>query len=151
MFAVPCMLALMCFGCDDMRTRIKDVTNDPSYGGFSSVVGTWRTKSQLTLMEIDKTLYLSTTGEHYSATTRDLAILPVSTEIRLERLNLKTTIETQLLYATGSLTSGPYAGRTFEVDDRIFLPNFFKPPNTATPPSTPLEKKWTVAPDKLEK
>jgi hypothetical protein len=152
LLAISCSLALMCFGCrDTVGTKTKDVTYDPAYGNFSAVVGTWRTKSQLTLMEIDDVLYLSTTGEHTKYRSyRDLAVLPVGTEVRIEHLIFKTTIETETVYATGTLTSGPHAGKAIQLDDELFVPNFFKPPTGTSRPSRPLEKKWIVAADRLE-
>jgi hypothetical protein len=134
-----------------LGVTVTDVTNAPSYGNFATVVGTWKTKSQLTLMDIDGKMYLSTRSEHYAASTRDLQVLPPGTEIRIEHLMLRSSFDIGRLYPTGSLTSGAYAGRAAEVDTRLFAPNYFEPPGSATAPSTPLEKRWDVAPEWLEK
>jgi hypothetical protein len=143
------LLAMGCGG--DFGT--KDVTNDPAYGDFRNVVGTWETKSPLWLKESKNTLYLETSGEHYSNPMRDVATLPAGTKIRIDHLIFERTIETEFLYATGSLTSGPYAGRLVKFDNRLFAPNAFKHPDsfTTTQPATGWPRTWAVAPDKLQK
>jgi hypothetical protein len=153
LFAVS-YTALMCLGCKDVeKMLIKDVTNDPSYGDFSTTVGTWKTKSLLTLQEIDKKLYLSTDSERYRQTTRNLATLPVGTEIRVEHLiNDRTAESGERLYGTGCIASGPYAGKSLELDPELFAPNvYLRTTSSPTSPVTSAEKQWSVAPDKLAK
>lgn len=130
----------------------KDVTNNPYYNNFSAVVGTWKTKTPLLLVEIDKQLYLCASNEVANPSARRLATLPVGTTIRIEHLIRENTIEVGLTYPTGSLTSGPYAGQTIELAKGLFVPNGFLHPR---PPTQPTVDGWTfswkVAPDKLEK
>lgn len=130
-----------------------DVTNDPSYGNFSSVVGTWKTKTPFTLTIIDKELRLSAHKVFYHQGDRDLATLPTGTEIRIEHLILDNTTEAgPFVYAVGSLTSGPYAGQNMRLDWKLFAPNVFQHPyvDTTTRP-VPSGKDWAIAPDVLEK
>ena len=138
-------------GCGDYGT--KEITKDPSYGDFTAVVGTWKTKAELWLQEINGHLYLVTTNEHYHAPTRDLQAVPVGTEIRIQHLIRDRTVERDLLYATGTLTSGPYAGKGMRLDDLLFAPNGFMhlTVDTSTQPASALGKQWAVAPDKLGK
>ena len=145
------MLAVTLAGCGDVGTS--DVTNDPAYGSFVDVVGIWRTKAPLWLKRINNKLYLSTTSENYVAPTRDVATLPPGTEIRIEHLVLEKTVEIDRLYATGTLVAGPYAGKTTELDERLFEPNYFKHStvDTTTQPVDALGKRWMVARGKLEK
>ncbi len=143
-------LALGSAGCKDKKT---DVTNDPSHGNFSSVVGTWKTKVPLILKEIDKELYLDTRSALFGGSDRHVATLPVGTEIRIEHLIREETIEITQLHPTGSLILGPYANRTIEIDPTLFVPNRFPGfnPGTTTQPSVPLGSKWAVAPEVLGK
>ena len=136
-------------GCKDSKT---DVTNNTSYGDFSSVVGTWKSKVPLYLFEIDKKLYVDTRSALFG-NGRKLATLPVGTEVRIEHLIQEKTFETTLLYPTGSLTSGPYANRTVEIDPTLFVPNRFLrfQVDTTTQPSVGKTSKWAVVPDILGK
>ncbi len=150
MFASIFGLASISGGCKDQKT---DVTKDSSYGNFSSVVGTWKTKVPLYLLEIDKTLYLDTRSALFGGNDRHVATLPVGTEVRIEHLTHEKTFETELLYPTGSLTSGPYANRTIEIDPTLFVPNCFLRfrVDTTTQPSVGKTSNWAVAPDVLGK
>jgi hypothetical protein len=150
-FAVLFGFALVSAGCKDFVGK-KDVTNDSAYGNFSSVVGTWKSKIPLWLIEDDKTLYLKTANTLIDKTSRVLVAVPVGTDIRIERLIHEQTTETDLFHEIGTLTSGPYAGRTIELDYRIFSPNYFQSahPGTTTRPGA-LPHSWTVATDILER
>src|SRR6266496_5004131 len=56
---IPMML-LFTTGCG---SKPQEVTNDPAFGNFVSVVGTWKTKVPLRLVEIEKELYLVYGGQ----------------------------------------------------------------------------------------
>lgn len=141
-----CCVPVISIGCRNIgKNNVTDVTADPKYGNFSNVAGTWRTLAPLTLMDMNGSLYLSPTGEHYNSATTDLWKVPVGTQIRITCLIKATTAETELLYPMGSLDSGPYAGRSVQLDDALFLPNVFIPHRL-----TKLKHTWGVAPEKLE-
>lgn len=117
------------------------------------VVGTWKTKVPLWIQSINGQLYLVTTNEHYHAPTRDLGDVPVGSEIRIQHLFCDRTVERQIIYATGTLTRGPYSGKDIRLDDPLFAPNYFMHSrvDTTTQPASTLGKQWRVAPDELEK
>ena len=136
------LLTLMLVGCGHT-----DVTNDPAYG-FSGIVGTWKTKTTLWLMQQDKELFITTIDEGPSTSViQTLSVLPVGTELRIEHLMSDRTTEAgELLHATGSLTSGPYAGKQAWLVSTLFAQQR-SPEGTAV--VTP--GMWSVAPDKLGK
>ena len=133
-------LALLCGGC----TKTKDVTSDPTYGSFSCVVGTWKAKSQMRVVEISNELFLVARSERYPG-ERDVATVPADTGVKIECLILESTVGADLLHPMGSLTSGPYSGKRIQLDWGLFGPN--RPDSW----SRTTAKKWTVAADKLEK
>jgi hypothetical protein len=52
---------------------------------------------------------------------KDLGILPIGTEVRIEHLYFLDTYEScTLMAATGSLTAGPYKDHPFELNGRLF-------------------------------
>ena len=140
--AAGCALMLI-VGCDGS----KDVTNDSSYGDFSNVMGTWRTKAPLYLKERNtssnrdrKLIYIDTALQGNSAAI--LATLPPGTEIRVEHRIHEWTAERDLFYATGSLVSGRYAGQTVELSEKLFQP---------ADRVGALRRDWKVAPGMLVK
>jgi hypothetical protein len=129
----------------------KDVTNDPAFGDFPSVVGTWRTKIPLRLVEIDKNkkLYL-VYGDGFISGSPELPEVPAGTEVRIERLMFKDTFETDFLDVTGAVEVGPYSGKTVVLDASLFAPDLVNHYWLwHDVPSKP-KPKWTVAPEKLE-
>src|SRR5436853_7571425 len=99
--AIP-LLLLLSGGCG---SKPQDVTNDPAFGNFASVVGTWKTKVPLRLVEIEKKPYLLCDDQAHI--DRDLLLLPAGTEIRIEHLIFTSTFETDYLDVMGSLVAGP--------------------------------------------
>jgi hypothetical protein len=96
-----------------------DVTRDPSFGNFAPVMGNWKTRVPIRLVHHnEKDLYL--VCENSSLNGKDLAALPPGTEIRIDRLEFRETFEVHYLRAKGSLTTGPYAGRTMVLDYALF-------------------------------
>ena len=130
--------------------RDQDVTNDPAFGDFRSVVGIWRAKVPLRLVERDKMLYLVSHDTPVSG-YHELATEPAGTRIRVEHLILRKTIETELLRVTGSLIDGQYAGRPLELDRNFFpwdvMSYYVRHHGDSTATTKP---SWTVATDKLE-
>ena len=130
--------ALLFSGCSGK----KDVTNDPRYD-FSDVIGTWKTKSPLWLKDSPETT-LEPGGLYLDTTARDnndpiLTMVPAGTQIRIEHLMNDWTFNRDVLYAAGSLVSGPHAGKAIRLDKRLFSDR-----QTSV-------SKWKVAPEKLEK
>ena len=134
-------------------SRVEDVTADPAYGNFSNVVGTWKIKMPMRLVEIKDKLFILS-GPQF-VPEKNLAALPVGTEIRVEHLIFRSTFETDFLNVTGSLTSGPNAGKTIVLDDlfshdlllHYCLHHDAGPQGCAAHPAT----QWVVAADKLER
>jgi hypothetical protein len=154
--AATVLLVSCTAGCG---SKSKDVTNDPAFGNFASVVGAWKTKIPLRLVEIEKKLYLI--AGDVAVSGRDLLVLPAGTEIRIERLEFRSTFETDFLDVIGSLTSGEYSGRSMNVDSSLFTPVDL--PLYAGCKGTPTQyyktwhdpkhakPDWVAAPDKLER
>src|SRR5437016_5930684 len=115
--AFASLLLLFFTGCG---SKPKNVTNDPAFGNFASIVGTWKTKVPLRLVEIEKKLYLVYGDQSLSG--RELLMLPSGTEIRIEHLIFRKTFETDFLDVMGSLVTGPYSGKSVNVDSRLFTP-----------------------------
>lgn len=142
-------IALLVAGCDKPP---QDVSNDPSFGNFSAVVGRWRSKIPLRLVKSEGVLSLSCSGDYLtSPDLQELAALPVGTEINIQRLILRKTFEVDLIDVTGSVVSGPHAGKTVIVSPRLFS----SPDMVGTSPEWHGQKRkdmtWSVAPDKLER
>jgi len=146
----PALLLVFSVGC----TKTSDVTNDPNFGKFKSVVGVWKTKFPLHLVEIEKKLYLSTDLEIYSGQNK-LLIVPEGTEIRIERLVFKDTFETTYLDVMGSVLIGGHTNKV-NVDDRLFLKvrdgkytvtQYYSTWNGHDYP----KPEWIPAPDKIER
>ncbi|HVU28202.1 MAG TPA: hypothetical protein VHG71_10775 [Verrucomicrobiae bacterium] len=139
--------------------KTKDVTADPNFGDFKSVVGTWKTKIPLRLVEIQKELHL-VYGDQAIGNSRELPELPIGTEIRIEHLTFQHTFEVDLLDVVGSVVNGPYANKPVYIDGRLFMqvdePQFHAKDwvnsyySTWNHPDDP-KPKWVVAPDKLER
>jgi hypothetical protein len=146
-------VAFVVYAAIDRAYGPKDVTNDPAFGDFTSVVGTWKTKVPLRLVEIefrgDKKLYL-VYGDQYISRSRELPEVPAGTEIRIERLIYRDTFETSFLDVTGSLGTGPYSGKSVMLDRSLFAADVVdRYCIWHVDPSKP-KPKWTVAPEKLE-
>jgi len=148
---IPMML-LFTTGCG---SKPQEVTNDPAFGNFVSVVGTWNTKVPLRLVEIEKKLYLVYGDQALSG--RELLLIPAGTEIRIEHLIFRSTFETDFLDVMGSLVVGPYSGKSVNIDSRLFTsvdsPGGYKETPTQYysvhhHPSYP-KPDWIAAPDKL--
>src|SRR5690349_4788584 len=112
--AIP-LLLLLSRGCG---SKLQDVTSDPAFGNFKAVVGAWKTKIPLRLVEIEKKLYLVSGDKSVSG--RDLLQLPAGTEIRIEQLVFRSTFETNFLDVMGSLAAGEYSGQIMNIDSSLF-------------------------------
>jgi hypothetical protein len=99
-------------GCDQPP---KDVTTDPAFGNFESVVGTWKTKVPLRLVEIRKQLYLFYGPGTVTQASREFPAVPSGTEIRIEHLIFRQTFEVNLLDVWGTFANGPYSGKTMHI------------------------------------
>ena len=145
--AVVSLALALATGCD---SGPKDVTSDPAFGDFKSVVGAWQTRVPLRLVEIGKELYL-VFGDQFISASHELPAVPIGTEIRIEHLIFRRTFETTFLDATGSFVAGPYAGKTLWLDSRLFAPDlvFHNDLHHGDPSNPPWN--WTVAPEKLER
>lgn len=148
------LLILPIAGCD---SKPQDVTNDPAFGNFSSVVGTWKTKVPMRLVEIQKKLYLLLGDRTHSG--QELALFPAGTEIRIEQLIFRDTFETTYLDVIGSLVAAPHSGKKVNVDSGLFMPVALPLYEGATGTPTqyyevwnrPKDAKpdWVAAPDKI--
>jgi hypothetical protein len=111
--------------------RVQAATHNPSFGNFGAVTGVWKAKVPLRLVQGrnnlvgrddlggDLSLILSDWG--VDRNDKDLGILPIGTEVRIEHLYFLDTYETcTLMAATGSLTAGPYINRPLELNGRFF-------------------------------
>ncbi len=97
-----------------------DVTNDPSYGNFGVVVGSWKTKTPLWLVRIGGTVYLNVANTTYEQSDSVIETVPTGSELRIEHLTLTRTAEVDLLSASGSLVTGPHAGEEIHLDVHLF-------------------------------
>jgi hypothetical protein len=138
----------------------KDVTADPAFGNFESVVGTWKTKVPLRLVEIRKQLYLVYGLGTVTQASREFPAVTNGTEIRIERMIFRHTFEVDLLDVWGSFASGPYSHKIVNIDGTLFTPvdepqfhgkdwptayySIWHGPNDPKP-------KWVVDPEKLER
>ena len=139
-------------------SKPKDVTNDLGFGNFNSVLGIWKTKVPLRLVETEKTTYLIY-GEQYTHGI-ELALLPVGTGIRVEHLIYRDSFETSYLDVTGSIVNGKYFEKSVHIDDRLFMPAVL-PSGTNKGTMTQYysvwnghdypKPDWAAAPDKLER
>jgi hypothetical protein len=133
-----------------MRSWFERWTNDPSYGNFGAVIGTWKTKVPLRLVDIKERLYL-VYGDAFISDSKDLVILPAGTEFRIDHLFYRETSETTFLDVMGSLTSGPYAGKALSIDNDLFAANTVFRANIHHGEQQVRDMMWGVAPDKLTK
>lgn len=97
--SIVCAALPLLAGCD----KTKDVTYNSAYGNFSAVATTWKLKSELRLVEVNNTLYVLVPGPLVDTDARNIALLPIGTQIRIEHLTFQSTFETTYLYATGTL------------------------------------------------
>ncbi|HEX3357771.1 MAG TPA: hypothetical protein VHS31_12440 [Tepidisphaeraceae bacterium] len=143
------ILAAMTAGCEKSR----DVSNDPKYFNFSTVTGFWKTKQTLTLVNWNGELTLCTSRrcEMLDKTAKVLAALPPGTEISVEHLVLHPSFECDTYTRTGSLVTGPWAGRPLELDAYLFALNPINTYYTGSPMPPSLPSNWQVNPDQLEK
>jgi hypothetical protein len=142
------LLLLTMARCD---SGYHDVTHDPQFGDFRPVIGKWKSKIPLRLVEISgKHLYL-VIGEPGIHETKELAKVPVGTEIRIDHLMSRETFETTYLEATGCLVAGPYADRQINLDDGLFEQDTVFRANISRGKPHVRQMKWAVAPDKLER
>ena len=127
-----------------------DVTHDPSFGNFAAVIGTWKSKVPLRLVEIKDDLHV-VWGDQFIPGSKELAMLPVGTEIRIEQLRHRETFATTYLHAMGSLTVGPDAGRQLQIDDRLFVAELLSQARLHRGEKQVKETTWAVAADRLTK
>jgi hypothetical protein len=150
-FAALCILATITAGCGDPS---RDVTNDFTYGNFSTVTGRWKTKQTLTLVESGNILFLSTTDAYHSAfdkPAKDLATLPPGTIVSVDHLILHPSFECNTFSRLGSLVSGAYAGKPLELDSELFALNEINTYYTGSPITGQLPRNWQVNPKELVK
>jgi hypothetical protein len=132
----------------------QDVTHDPSFGKFGGVVGVWKTKVPLRVVQGtndlggDLTLVLSDTS---TPGAKDLAVLPIGTEVRIECLYYWETFETSYLVATGSLTAGAFKDRPMELYSRLFAKDLMRIVQFGRGQADVVKTTWTVSADILEK
>jgi hypothetical protein len=142
------LLGICLSGCDG---KPQDVAADPAYGDFSKILGVWRTKVPMRLVELgnEKVLYILA-GPQVTVET-PVAAVPVNTQIRIEHLVFKPTFETNYLNVTGTLVGGPNSGKCIVLDD-MFPPDLLQHYELAEPgKSWGPNKPWTVSHDKIER
>ena len=145
------------------NSGFRDVTHDSSFGDFSPVIGKWKLKTKARIVEIERTkeLYLELGDAPkpdprfevpgFTSGSKDLAALPVGTEISIDELLYRETFETNYLDATGSLTAGPYAGRQLRLAGGLFDSNILSRAAISRGQPGVRGTKWAVAADKLER
>jgi len=138
---------LLAIWCD---TGWTDVTHDPSFVNFAAVIDTWKSKIPLRLVEIKNDLHL-VLGDAEISGSKELAVLPMGTEIRIEHLAYRKTFETSYLDACGSLTAGPWMGRILHISDSLFAPDLVFRACVYRGYKQVEEMTWSVAADKLTK
>jgi hypothetical protein len=146
LLAALCLLAPVATGCSDPS---RDVSNDPNYGNFSTVTGRWKTKTPLMIVEYQTRLFLWTSQRDVGGVYKLLATVPPGTELSVEHLMLHPSFEANTMSETGSLVSGPYAGKTLDLDPDLFARNAIT--SWSGSPTVQLPRTWQVNPDQLEK
>jgi hypothetical protein len=146
-------------GC---AVKPQDVTHDPSFGNFQAVLGTWKSKVPLRLVQGTNslvgrddlgggvTLFVTDMGYHPSD-WKDLGTLPAETEVRIEHLYYWNTFEAPYIAATGSLTAGPYKDRPLELERGLFTKDLMSTVAMGHGDPKVVNKDWTVDGDILEK
>jgi hypothetical protein len=137
----------------------QDVTRDPAYGNFGAVMGTWKTKAPIQLVECsevnivggDRFLGLGGALKMGAPGEKVLADLPAGTEIRIEHLIFAPSWEASLLGVTGSLTAGSYADRQAQLDPRLFTGDIIATIQQTHGDRSAINTTWTVDPSMLEK
>lgn len=148
--ALSVVLALT--GCDTSGVKYgdRDVSNDPTYGNFSAVVGTWKSKVPLYLVKTydkESPLLITPDGGAYVPNDNGLAVLPVGTEIRIEHLIRVYTWQTTFFRTTGSLVTGPYARKGVQLHWKLFVNNGII--GSEDGPFPIGKQGWSVAPEIL--
>ena len=95
-------------------------------------------------------LTLKSSPDLYGApgeSNRVIQPVPAGTEIRVEHLLYEQTSERDYFYVTGSLVSGPYAGRTLQLG----YSDLFKTKNLGIQSDARRDISWAVEADKLER
>ena len=127
----------------------QDVTNDPAFGNFAPVIGTWKSKVPLRLYKDGSTLYLMLTDRRHPF--EELCVVPAGTEVRIEHLAFRQTINTDFLNVMGSLGSGPYAGKKLVISQSLFPQDMVYEARLRHGYQKVRDMTWKVDPDKLEK
>ena len=121
LLAILCLLTLLATGCE----KEQDVTRDPKYGNFATVTGQWKTKQPLVLVQTNSHIpWQIFTKQYYddylTASTKPLATLPPGTAIQVEYMMRYPSFEADTFAWTGTLVTGPYAGRPLELYQKLF-------------------------------
>jgi hypothetical protein len=147
---------LLSVGC----SKPQDVTHDPAYGKFGAVMGTWKTKAPMQLLESSAVnvagdnRFLALAGALKMSPMpgeKVLADLPAGTEIRVERLMFVPSYEASLLGVTGTLTAGPHADKEAELDSDLFTKDLISTIELTHGDPRAINTIWTVNPNMLEK
>jgi hypothetical protein len=147
--------ALLCSaGC--AKHQWQDETHNPAFGNFGAVVGTWKAKVPLRLVQekndSDSDLALVLGDFPMYPDMEDLGILPVGTEVRIEHLQFLDTYESSTsIKATGSLTAGPYQDRPLLLNGLLFAKDWMATVQLDHGDPNAANKDWTVNADALEK
>src|SRR5438105_4594952 len=104
--AISALLLVLLYGCE----KPKDVTNDPTFGNFAAVVGTYKIKVPLRLVQLKDPPQLSLIVGQESYVSTSEQTLPAGTVIRIDKLISTPSFETGGgLDASGHLAVGPQA------------------------------------------
>lgn len=130
-------------------TAFKDVSNDPAFGKFAPVVGTWKSKVPLKLIDVRGQFILI--EPNHADGYKEVESLPVGIEVRIEKHMYRQTFETSYLEVVGSLLAGPNADKPLNFDVLLFPDGLVDKVCFEKGSPKIKETTWSVDPTKLGK
>lgn len=115
LIAAWCILPIVAWICFSLLawyadTGWQDVTNDPSFGQFAPLLGTWKNKVPLQIGEIQGKPHLVETSPRNSARHLQHDV-PTGTEITIQKLYYRKQLMDDYLFPVAIITIGPYANQ----------------------------------------
>ena len=83
--------------------------------------------------------------------SQEMAKEPAGIRLRIEHLVFRKTMEADLLWVTGSLVDGQYAGRIVQLDSNFFPRDLMLHYQLHHDNAATTKPSWTVATDKLHR
>lgn len=128
----------------------RDVTHDKDFGDFAAVVGDWRLRVPLRLVESKGDLYVVCEDTVFHS-SRELDLLPEGAGIRIERLVYTETFETTYLDVWGTISSGGHSGKPVIFSRSLFPGDLVMNAKTWRGTEKVRNLVWTVDDAKLER